>query len=127
MTNGVTHSIIGGLSGLAVSIFDTDDQGRSIHNPVVAVAAGTFFGTLPDILEPALRNPHHRQFSHSFTVLVALGYGLKKVYKWQPKDNIDEVLRGFMLCAGVAYISHLLLDASTPRSLPLLGKIQISQ
>lgn len=123
MANGMTHSIAGGLSGLAVSLIDTDEHGRSVHNPMLATAVGTLFGKLPDILEPALRNPHHRQFCHSVTVLIALGYGLKKIYKWEPKDNIEGVLRCLMLCAGAGYISHLLLDASTPRSLPLLGKL----
>ncbi len=123
MANGMTHSIVGGLSGLAVSLCDTDDYGRSTHNPVLTTAVGTFFGKLPDILEPALKNPHHRQFCHSVTVLVTLGYGLKKVYEWKPKDDVEGVFRCLALCAGVGYISHLLLDASTPRSLPLLGKL----
>ncbi len=123
MANGMTHSIVGGMSGLAVSLLDTDAQGLSAHNPVLATAAGTFFGKLPDILEPALRNPHHRQFCHSVAVLMALGYGLKKTYEWKPKDNVEEALRCLVLCAGAGYISHLLLDSSTPRSLPLLGKL----
>ncbi len=122
MANGMTHSIAGGLSGLAVSLLDTDGQDGFSHNPVLATAVGTFFGKLPDILEPSLRNPHHRQFCHSITVLVALGYGLRKAYKWKPKDKMESALRGLVLCAGAGYISHLLLDASTPRSLPLLGK-----
>ena len=123
MANGMTHSVVGGLSGLAVSLLDTDDRGQSAHNPVLAMAVGTFFGKLPDILESALRNPHHRQFFHSVLVLVAMGAGLKNIYEWKPKDNVQEVLRCLMLCAGVGYISHLLLDASTPRSLPLIGKL----
>ena len=123
MANGMTHSVVGGLSGLAVLLLDTDNQGRSAHNPVIAMAVGTFFGKLPDILEPALRNPHHRQFFHSVLVLMALGYGLKKVYEWKPKDNVQGVLRCLTLCAGAGYVSHLLLDASTPRSLPLFGKL----
>lgn len=122
MANSKTHAIVGGLSGLAVSVFDADDHERTAQNPILATAVGTFFGKLPDVLEPALRDPHHRQFCHSVTVLVALGYGLKKTYEWKPQDNMEGVLRCLMLCAGAGYISHLLLDATTSRSLPLFGK-----
>ena len=123
MANGMTHSVVGGLSGLAVSLIDVDEHGQSAHNPILATAAGTLFGKLPDILEPALKNPHHRQFCHSVTVLVALGYGLKKAYEWKPKDDVGKVSRCFVLCAGAGYLSHLLLDATTSRSLPLFGKL----
>ncbi len=122
MANGMTHSIVGGMSGLAVSLIDTDDNGQATHNPLISTAVGTIVGKLPDILEPAL-NPHHRQFFHSIAVLVALGYSVKKVYEWQPEDEVETFFKTVLLCAGAGYISHLLLDATTPRSLPLLGKI----
>jgi inner membrane protein len=123
MSNGVTHSIIGGLSGLAVVGLDRDDNGNSYHNPLPAIGMGAVFGKLPDLLEPSLKNPHHRQFFHSLAVLVFVGYGTKKVYDWQPQDTLESIVRFLALCAGVAYMSHLVLDAVTSRSLPLIGKI----
>ena len=119
----MAHSVVGGLSGLAAALYDENEESETIHNPLVATAVGSFFGKLPDILEPALRNPNHRQFCHSFVVVVSIGYGIKKVYEWKPKDEVDALIRGIALFAGAGYISHLLLDASTPRSLPILGKI----
>lgn len=123
MPNHSTHLIAGGLSGLIVAMFDKNDNHKTAHDPFLAAAVGAISGCLPDMLEPALRNPHHRQFFHSVVVLVAAGYGLKKVYEWKPEDNLEALLRKVLLFAGVGYVSHLLLDATTARSLPIIGKI----
>ena len=123
MPNRNTHLIAGGLSGLIVAMFDKNDNYETVYDPFLAAAVGAVSGRLPDILEPALRNPHHRQFFHSFVVLGAAGSGLKKVYEWKPEDNLEALLRRVLLFAGVGYISHLLLDAATARSLPIIGKI----
>ncbi len=74
-------------------------------------------------LEPSPGNPHHRQFCHSLLVLTALGVGLKNLYEWQPEEVMDKCLRGLGLISGCAYVSHLLCDATTPHSLPLIGKL----
>ena len=123
MPNHSTHLIAGGLSGLIVAMFDKNDNHKTAYDPFLATVVGATSGCLPDILEPALRNPHHRQFFHSVVVLVAAGYGLKKVYEWKPEDNLEALLRKVLLFAGVGYVSHLLLDATTARSLPIIGKI----
>lgn len=123
MANGMTHSVVGGLSGLGVALYDRSENMEAAHNPAIAIAVGVFSGKLPDILEPALKNPHHRQFFHSIAVLGLVGYGVKKAYEWEPKDPLESVMRSVALCAGVGYLSHLILDAMTARSLPLLGKI----
>jgi inner membrane protein len=122
MANGTTHLIVGGLAGLGISLWDKSDDSEFANNPLLATTVGAMFGKLPDILEPAL-HPHHRQFCHSIVVLLGVGYGMKKAYQWEPKDNVDKLLRCIALCVGAGYISHLLLDATTPRSLPILGKI----
>lgn len=123
MPNGATHCIVGGLSGLAVSVLDKDINGDSRHNPLAAMGIGATLGKLPGILEPSLKNPRHRQFFHSFAVLGFIGYGTKKIYDWQPKDKFESITRFLLLCASAIYRNHLLLDAMTSRSLPLLGKI----
>jgi len=123
MPNQITHSVAGALSSLIVVMFDKNDNHETVHDPLLAAAVGAVSGRLPDILEPALRNPHHRQFFHSFVVLVAAGYGFKKVYEWKPEGNLEALVRGVLLFAGAGYISHLLLDATTARSLPIIGKI----
>jgi len=122
MANGFTHAVAGGMAGLGVVAFDRDEAGNIQHDPLVATAVGTLFGKVPDILEPAI-HPHHRQFCHSIVTLLAIGYGVKKAYEWEPKDGWERVLRLLALGAGAGYISHLLLDGMTPRALPLIGKI----
>jgi membrane-bound metal-dependent hydrolase YbcI (DUF457 family) len=120
MANGITHSIVGGLCGLGVALFEQNNQ--SPINPVLEIGVGLAFGNLPDTLEPAI-HPHHRQFCHSVVVLAAVGYGIKKSYEWKPQGSAGKFWRALALCAGVGYISHLILDVVTPRSLPLLGKV----
>lgn len=121
MSNGTTHTFIGGLSGLVVSLYSQGDD-DSLAKPVAGTALGAVFGKLPDILEPAT-NPHHRQFCHSVLVLSAIGYGIKKVYDWKPEDSTEKFFRVALLSASAGYISHLLLDSSTPMGLPLVGKV----
>ncbi len=120
MANGATHSVAGGLCGLVVALMEQDKE-KPI-NPLLAVGTGTIFAKLPDILEPAT-NPHHRQFCHSLVVLASVGISVKQAFDWKPEDSVGEFWRAIALCAGAAYISHLLLDGITPRSLPLVGKL----
>lgn len=122
MASGKTHLVVGAAAGLTVALADQNKHEVS-HHPITAISLGAVCGKLPDILEPALGNPHHRQFCHSILVLSALGVGLTRFYKWRPEDRTHQLLRGLGLIAGCAYASHLLCDATTPRSLPFLGRM----
>lgn len=122
MASGKTHLAVGAAVGLTVALTDRRKHKVS-HHPGTGILLGGLFGKLPDILEPSNGNPHHRQFCHSVLVMSALGFGLKGMYNWHPEDSIQKCLRGMGLIAGCAYVSHLLCDATTPRSLPLLGKL----
>ena len=86
---------------------------------VASSVLGLYAAKLPDMIEPAL-NPNHRKFFHSFTFGTGVSYAMYKVYKWEPNDSVEKVLRGILLILGGAYLSHLILDASTPKSLPLI-------
>lgn len=120
MANGADHITAGALTGVAM-VCHGQSMGENV-NPLLAIGASTVFSKLPDLIEPAT-NPHHRQFFHSVSLLMMLGYGLKKAYDWKPEDKGEQLLRFLTLCAGAGYISHLVLDGLTPRSLPLLGKM----
>ena len=123
MANGSTHQVLGGLAGLAVTVLDKPEGRTSLHHPIAALSLGALLGKLPDVIEPALNNPHHRQAFHSILVLVALGVGVKKAWDAHPETELGRLLRAAALIGGGAYISHLLADALTPRSLPLIGKL----
>jgi membrane-bound metal-dependent hydrolase YbcI (DUF457 family) len=121
--NGPTHQIAGAITALAVTQTDASQKWCALHHPAIAIPAGIFLGTLPDIIEPALGNPNHRQFFHSVTVLCVLTAGIYKTYHWKPQNEIEKLIRCVMLVGGTAYISHLILDALTSKSLPLVGKL----
>ena len=121
--NGPTHQLIGVAIGIASAARDDEHKSSHLHHPLAAGAIGAFFGKLPDVLEPALRNPHHRQFFHSFAFLGMVGWGVHRVSQWEPQDELEKWLRGLLLIGGLAYMSHLVVDAFTSRSLPLVGRL----
>jgi len=121
MPNSPAHMAIGAATGLVVALVPTDEN-KTTLDPFLGAGVGTFFGKLPDILEPAL-NPHHRQFFHSILVAGSIAYGLKKAYHWHPENETEKLFRGLALVAGGAYLSHLIFDGATPMSLPLIGKV----
>jgi membrane-bound metal-dependent hydrolase YbcI (DUF457 family) len=121
--NGTTHQLAGAVAAIAISANDPEHKTSPLHHPVAAGTVGALLGKLPDALEPALRNPHHRQFFHSFAMLGLVGWGVHKVHQWEPEDDFERLLRGLLLVGGIAYLSHLALDALTSRSLPLVGRL----
>jgi len=107
---------------------------------------GALGGMMPDVLEPAT-SPNHRKLAHSVVMLGTLT--LARVVEWQTgcrrraaedaevasslllgsKARADAELAavvwsffaGFIAGFVAGYASHLGLDATTLRSLPLLG------
>jgi inner membrane protein len=97
------------------------DQDRASH-AIAGCIGGYCLGTLPDILEPAT-SPNHRQFFHSWAFAALLAYGVYRAYRWEPEPASEKVLRALCLIAGGAYLVHVALDATTKRSLPLVGPL----
>lgn len=121
MPNAKTHMLAG--AGVSVTTVFLDKNKHPVsHHIAIAPVVGAFMGKLPDILEPGF-HPNHRQFFHGVTVLTLLSVGLLKAYRWSPEKPFEKFIRGLMLIGGVAYLSHLISDASTPKGLPLLGKL----
>ncbi|MBN2465183.1 metal-dependent hydrolase [candidate division WOR-3 bacterium] len=82
-----------------------------------ACAIGGCVAVVPDLLEPAL-HPNHRSLFHSVAAGGTVVYGLgKKTASAVP----DPWVRLALQSLAVGYLSHLALDATTPKSLPLLG------
>lgn len=84
---------------------------------------GALLGTLPDILEPA-DHPNHRQFFHGLAFAAVLSYSGYKLYKWKPEEPWQEVVRMVGLIAIGAYLIHLAMDATTSKSLPVIGGLK---
>lgn len=87
-------------TALAITQIDAEDKTSVLHHPAAAIPIGAFLGRLPDMIEPTLGNPNHRQFFHSVTLLGLLGTGAHKLYHWEPQDNLDKVPRGLLLLGG---------------------------
>lgn len=122
MPNAVAHRY-GAAVGIGCTIaIHEHNNGESSARPFLGAAGGALFGTLPDILEPAF-HPNHRQFFHSFAALGLVSTGLYKLYKWEPDDDFGKAVRGVSMLACGAYIVHLVMDAGTRKSLPLIGGI----
>lgn len=122
MSNGTEHQFAAAAGLFCAAAADWHPDDHWSKHPITAAAVGAGCGTLPDLLEPAL-HPNHRQVFHSVAFALLLGFGLYKAYVWQPETVGGHVVRSMALIAGTAYIVHLVMDASTPKSLPLLGRL----
>ncbi len=100
---------------------EAGQQERSIKPFAGALLAGQLT-QLPDLLEPAA-HPNHRQFFHSLAFAGLLGMATYKLYQWEPESPMGEAARFVALVGAAAYFIHLLVDAGSPKSLPLVGKL----
>lgn len=124
MSDGATHLVTSAAgAALLAAIDEYHCTGEISAQTIGAAIVGGMTARLPDILEPALRNPHHRQFFHSVVFAGIVGYGVYRAYKWEPQDATDEFLRFVFLAVGTSYVIHLVCDSTTPRGLPIVGKL----
>lgn len=122
MPSAPTHRLGGAVTAWAIAE-RLDPKHERVANRPAAAILGTVLATLPDRLEPATGNPHHRQFFHSVALAAMIAYGMKRCHEWEPEKAWRKSLRWTLLIGGGVYLSHLALDALTPRSLPHLGRL----
>lgn len=146
--DGKTHRVVGASVGAVAALYRARDKDTA---PAIEALgggiAGWYFGRGPDILEPAT-SPNHRGVFHGVAFALALVVGEARLLELQDDlrtwanrqeargNQAQEVWAGLLhgllalvgrLTAGAlsavcpAYWSHLALDATTPRSLPLLA------
>jgi len=111
------HFLTGALVGAGIHAIESRRNGEPVTFSDLAIFSlgGGIMACLPDMLEPA-DHPNHRQFFHSLLALGLIGCGLDNTLK---NGNCDErQKRVYKVLAG-AYGSHLLLDISTPKGLPI--------
>ncbi len=150
MPNADTHIPVGVASGAVMAITRVPsgaDGYQATIETLGGMLGGLIGAKMPDIIDPATC-PNHRGFGHGmFNALTAGKLYLKKLPQWQAefreKANSYEAMAqaeqdGFkrfllvaksILCLAIAgllaglfagYASHLALDFTTPKGLPLL-------
>jgi len=149
MANGKTHEVVGMAAGSGVALFRARNQplADQLVEGVGGAIGGYLGGKMPDVLEPAI-HAWHRNFCHSWTVGALVAGGVAALGRWEKdcRERAADFRRrrlaadvqplmaffywlaelfwnlaaGFLAGLGAGYVSHLVLDASTPRGLPLL-------
>lgn len=129
------HDAAGALTGGAAVVLSALAAGRtpSFAEVLGGAVSGILASRVPDLLEPAT-HPGHRRLAHSAVTLGATGIAVPRLHSAHisgatSADREDDPVRRFLgrFAAGAAvgsaggYASHLVLDATTPRGLPLLG------
>ncbi len=118
MPSGKTHLLVGAGLGFAGYLIYCRVSNREFVFGEALLATGTCaLGSVsPDVLEPAVHS-WHRGPCHSVTV-----GGAAARLAWAPwtvggGPDLGTLLLGFF---ALGYLSHLAMDACTPRSVPLL-------
>jgi hypothetical protein len=150
MSNRRTHLIGGTAAGLALAGYlARNERPSAFVAETVGGALGGALGCLgPDTAEPAVHS-WHRSVAHSYTTAATIATAtVLRVQHWQEycrarATSHDEaiarsvtdgerlwhgfmalvwrVLSGFLAGLPAGYLSHLALDAFTPRGIPLLA------
>lgn len=122
MANAIAHRL-GAAITLAIAVGHGEKSGSSdASKPIVAAGIGALCGTLPDLLEPAC-HPNHRQFFHGLACAGVVGTACYRLYQWEPQTSSEEIVRFLLLAVGGAFLTHLAMDALSPKGLPLIGRL----
>ena len=118
MPNASEHALIGFLFGAGGYALVKHIQGEEI-DPAHALGwgvVGAGVALLPDVIEPAVA-PTHRAFAHSIVTTGLVTQAVKSA--WDNPEGTTEQ-KAVATSMGAAYLSHLLLDATTPAGLPVV-------
>lgn len=123
MPNFKTHAIAGVASGIGVTLYDYQKNKNKDPNVdfdflqlLINIIAGFTGAALPDKLEPAY-HPNHRSTCHSLSAAALNGWGMNVT---ENLENLDPRWKSVIKSLSFGYLSHLALDLSTPKGLPLL-------
>jgi inner membrane protein len=119
MPNAAAHQLGAALVIGGISVASEQQKDQKTAAPLAHSMLAASLGTLPDVLEPAY-HPNHRQFFHSVVFAGLLGYGLYRLYQWEPDKEHQKVLKTLGFIAGGAFLVHLAMDATTAKSLPII-------
>lgn len=113
--HAVAGAIVGGLGYLVTCEVANDEPELGAF--LLSVAAGAAVACVHDLLEPAI-HPNHRSVIHSVVFNAAGVAGLRQL--WQ-RNDIEPAQKLVLVSLGLACLTHPVLDAMSPKGLPLLG------
>jgi membrane-bound metal-dependent hydrolase YbcI (DUF457 family) len=118
MAGAKTHALIASVAGVAAYAVYCRRNAQEVRflDAVVSGLVAVVGGLVPDLIEPA-NNPNHRSLFHSLAAGTALIHGTNQV---QTNDRIPDATKLIMVLLVVGFFSHLLVDAFTPKGLPVL-------
>lgn len=123
MSSGANHRFGSTVAvGIVAAIIDYNRNGKLTWRTPAAAGLALATATLPDLIEPAT-SPHHRQFFHSLAVAGLLAEGMRRVHEWEVENDGDLFLKDTLMVIGASYLSHLAMDSTTPKGLPILGRL----
>jgi len=118
MPNGKTHLLVGAGLGFTAYVVCCRFSNRpfTLSEALLATGSCVLGSVAPDFLEPAIHS-WHRGACHSIAAGGAIGR-----LGWVPWAGGANPELGGLLASffALGYLSHLFMDASTPRSVPLL-------
>lgn len=120
MACAAEHATFNFVAVMAATAVVQQREGRPVGGSALAMgAAAACLPSLPDWVEPAV-HPNHRRFFHSVTFAAGIAYAMRRAYKWETEEPWEKVARLAILVGGAAYLAHLVRDAFTAKSLPLI-------
>jgi hypothetical protein len=140
MADGKTHDQLGGALGALVALLRSDAEKDAPVDVVMRVLGGYLGGRvgakIPDWLEPAVSS-WHRKTAHSMVVgTTVFEITRRNISAWEDHcraqqaearalgNNADflfwALASGFGPAVAAGHLSHIALDAQTPRGIPFI-------
>lgn len=118
LPNAGTHAIAGSATAVAAWIADRRNAESAIRvqDLIVVALVGYVGGLVADLIEPAT-SPNHRGFAHS--IVVAVGLIATMIWLAGRSAGSADGHTPLLKCFVSAYLSHLFMDARTPKGLPI--------
>ncbi len=128
--------VTGGVTALVTALVGEEEV--TLPGLLSRVAGGMLGGYVgaraPDIFDPSSNGPNHRSWAHGVIPVSAAGSFLsdwyftfreKRLAETKSGDTGNDILNNLIVGTvdgfGTSYLSHLALDATTPKRLPLMN------
>jgi len=117
MSDSETHFWIGAAAGvLACSSYkNIQGQTTTVQEILYSGLLGGLAALVPDVIEPAC-NPNHRGTFHSMFLSSLMAIVNKQVIT---NNDVSDEQKRLTVTASAGYLSHLLVDATTRKGLPI--------